>query len=83
VIDNQALANCRLLLGNTESKYRGDFTYFAQSNELGDFVLRGIPSGTHTIYYAHPVQEKQWVELITFEMGTEDLDLGVITKTKD
>ncbi len=80
LIDNQVLINHKLRLDAPQGHLRGDFTYFAQTNELGDFTLRGIPAGPHTIYYAHPVQEGQWIELTTFEMGTENLDLGIISK---
>ncbi len=80
VIDNKALTNHKLRLDTPHAYFEGNFTYFAQTNALGDFTLRGIPAGPHTIHYAHPVQEGEWIELITFDIGTEDLDLGVINK---
>ncbi len=80
VTNSQALANHKLRLDTPQAYFKGNFTYFAQTNALGDFTLRGVPAGPHTIYYAHPVQEGQWIELTTIDVGIEDLDLGVINK---
>jgi hypothetical protein len=79
-MNNKALTNHKLRLDTPHAYFEGNFTYFAQTNALGDFTLRGIPAGPRAIYYAHPVQEDQWIELTTFDMGTDDLDLGVINK---
>lgn len=83
LLNDQTLPNHKLSIGTFSTRLQGEFSYFTETDARGDFILRGVIPGHHTLYCAHPVQEKQWIELTTFTMGTEDLELGVLSKSTE
>ncbi len=61
--------------------HTSEFMCFTQTDEHGDFVFRGIRPGAYTIYCENPNREQDQIKITTVEMGTDDLDLGLITST--
>jgi hypothetical protein len=78
VSDGTSLINSRLLLASTDSPNYGDPMCFAQTDEWGSFVFRGISPGDYTLYYKHPNQFREFTEIASVEVESQDLDVGVI-----
>jgi len=78
VLNGTPLMNNRLLLASEDSGDHGDPMCFAETDEWGSFVFRGISPGTHAIYYVHPNRFREYTKIATIEVQSRDLGVGVI-----
>jgi len=81
ILDDVPIAEHRLVLGSSMDTHTSEFMCFTQTDEHGGFVFRGVRPGAYTIYCENPNREQDQIRITTIEMGTVDLDLGLITST--
>jgi len=48
------------------------------TDDDGQFAFAGAPPGRYAIYYDRPQKQNDWAKIATIDIGTEDIDLGVI-----
>jgi hypothetical protein len=79
VIDAESLMNTRLSLADADSTpYYGTFQSTVLTNDDGQFVFAGVPVGQYAVHYERGRKRNDWVKIATVDMGTEDIDIGVI-----
>ena len=79
VIDAEPLMNTRLSLADADSTpYFGAFQSAVLTNDNGQFAFAGVPAGQYAIHYERGRKRNDWVKIATVDMGTEDIDIGVI-----
>lgn len=72
-----AVPNTRLLLSHPDSPASLLFQSYAQTDSNGLFTFAGVPCGQYAIYRQYP-GNSEWIQVTTFNMIDDDLDLGVI-----
>lgn len=78
ILGDRFLANHRIQLGAVDNPHFGTTKCYALTDIEGNFVFRGVPAGKHSIYYEHPNKRNEWVKIATFNVGNQDLDLGIV-----
>ena len=78
IMDGRPLKNNKLTLGSRGIAPYARFECTTQTDSQGHFVFSGIIPGAHTMYCQDPDKGMQ-LKIATIEMGTEDLDVGVIS----
>jgi len=78
VLGGQVLSNHRIQLGAIDNPHFGTTKCYALTDIEGNFTFRGIPAGKHSIYYEHPDKRNEWVKIATFNVGNQDLDVGIV-----
>ncbi|MHC4759051.1 MAG: carboxypeptidase regulatory-like domain-containing protein, partial [Planctomycetota bacterium] len=78
IIGGAPLSNSKVLLGCSSVPYLGGFICYANTDQAGQFSLSGVPPGQYSLYYKNPEKRSDWRKVSTFDIFTEDIDLGVV-----
>ncbi|MHC4646263.1 MAG: carboxypeptidase regulatory-like domain-containing protein [Planctomycetota bacterium] len=80
LLDNQPLADTKMLLGDPYDRNSYAFFSYAKTDADGRFTFSGIPAGWHAVYYElaqnRNYSSNDWAKVATFLMADEDADLG-------
>ena len=80
VIDGNGLAETKLLLGGSMQQHSQIFRSSTLTDAQGGFQFIGVPAGQWGIYYQKDsAPSNNYTRIATFDMGQEDIDLGVLT----
>lgn len=78
IINKVPLTNNKVLLGDVSMPHFGVFKCYAMTDNDGQFTFAGAPLGRYAIYYDRPQKQNDWAKIIMIDVGTEDIDTGVI-----
>ncbi len=78
IINGASLTNNKVLLGDVSTPHFGVFKCYAMTDDDGLFAFAGAPPGRYAIYYDRPQKQNDWAKIATIDVGTEDIDTGVI-----
>jgi len=80
IINEVPLTNNKVLLGDLSTPHFGILKCYAMTDDDGLFEFNGAPPGRYAIYYDRPQKQNDWVKIATIDVGTEDIDTGVIPR---
>jgi protocatechuate 3,4-dioxygenase beta subunit len=72
-IGGQLLANARLLLADPYDPYNTFFACYTVTDEQGNYIFMGVPTGTYGAYFEPIEQQGTWAKLGKVAVGPEDV----------